>query len=236
MGVASPLEHPIIQTNIKVGQDASEHNHLEATTIMSTMKTLVISLLCVLVTAEQKREAEPGFGIGHPFIRPYGIGYGYSSAITHHPFGSHSSVQSYNHLVKKREAEPGFGIGYPLIRPYGIGYGYSSAITHHPFGSHSSVQSYNHLVKKREAEPGFGIGHPFIRPYGIGYGYSSAITHHPFGSHSSVQSYNHLIKKRDAEADPSFPGLLGYASLQYPGYGLGYKYSHASLPLHYGIY
>nr|XP_027215657.1 uncharacterized protein LOC113808445 [Penaeus vannamei] len=137
---------------------------------------------------------------------------------------------------QKREAEPGFGIGYPFIRPYGIGYGYSSAITHHPFGSHSSVQSYNHLVKKREAEPGFGIGYPFIRPYGIGYGYSSAITHHPFGSHSSVQSYNHLIKKREAEADPSFPGLLGYASLQYPGYGLGYKYSHASLPLHYGIY
>ncbi|XP_047474041.1 prisilkin-39-like [Penaeus chinensis] len=192
----------------------------------------------------KKREAEPDFGIGHPFIRPYGIGYGYSTAVSHHPYGSHSSVHSYNHFIKKREAEPDFGIGHPFIRPYGIGYGYSTAVSHHPYGSHSSVHSYNHLIGKREAEPGFGIGHPFIRPYGIGYGYSSAVSHHPYGSHSSVHSYNHLIKKREAEAeaDPSFLGLLGpgavhgYASVQYPGYGLGYQYSHASLPVHYGIY
>ncbi|XP_042884576.1 uncharacterized protein LOC122261120 [Penaeus japonicus] len=123
------------------------------------MKTLVAVLLFAFVAAEQKREAEPGFVHGYPYIRPYGIGYGHSSAVTYHPYGSHSSVQSYNHLLKKREAEadPGFAHGYPYIRPYGIGYGHSSVVAHHPYGSHSLVQSYNHLLKKREAEadPGF---------------------------------------------------------------------------------
>ncbi|XP_063587007.1 uncharacterized protein LOC134764351 [Penaeus indicus] len=88
------------------------------------MKTLIAVLLVVFVAAEQKREAEPSYGLHYPLPYPYGVGLG--SAYGLYPYGSHSFLSTRSHVLHKRDAEadPGYllGGGLGLGSPYGYGY------------------------------------------------------------------------------------------------------------------
>nr|XP_053639590.1 shematrin-like protein 1 [Cherax quadricarinatus] len=170
------------------------------------MRTLIVVLLVAFVAAEQKREAEPtygvaGYGPGYGYGSSYsygpsygygrGLGYGYG-VISHHPYGLKSSVHSYNHILHKREAEPTYPYGF------GLGYGYGPGIARHPYHGYSYVRS--HGIGKREADPGYFYGYPGYS-YGPAYGHGAA-----FGYSTSVKhpGYGHSYQHRSGLVYPSY--------------------------------
>ncbi|XP_047475080.1 glycine-rich protein-like [Penaeus chinensis] len=140
------------------------------------MKTLIAVLLVASVAAEQKREAEPSYGLHYPLTYPYGVGLG--SAYGLNPYGTHSFLSTRSHVLHKRDAEadPGYllggglglgnAYGYGLTYGLGQGYGYG-----YPLG-HVSYHAAGHSIGKREAEPGFAPG---LLSHGASYGYTPSL-------------------------------------------------------------
>ncbi|XP_037777936.1 glycine-rich protein-like [Penaeus monodon] len=140
------------------------------------MKSLIAVLLVAFVAAEQKREAEPSYGLPYPLAYPYGVGLGSTYGL--YPYGTHSFLSTRGHLLHKRDAEAdpsyllGGGLGLGNAYGYGLNYGLGQGYGYgYPLG-HVSYHTVGHSIGKREAEPDFAHG---LLSHGTSYGYTPSL-------------------------------------------------------------